>query len=550
MKTKLLLLIALFSQIFFGQITTDNLIAYYPFDANTQNAIVGGGAYNLLGYGLGNDINFVFNGGVTGGSINNSNCYQFNGGKSLMATNFFGLLDGNPNQSFSVSYWVWYNSVPSLSGLNTQIEAFSSLFLRGNISYGVNTSANGTGGFNLGSDVNTTFTSLWYHMTIVFDASAQTLKIYRNGNQIGTTVSTSGSAIFKYNNRFVIGGGSNADGSAAAAKGFSGKIDEVYVFNKALNQNEITALFAKQVPTSTCPPGNVTFTTQAEVNAFVAQYPNCTEINGLLTINGGNINNLSGLSNITSITNGLTISQCNTLASLNGLQNITTINGNISITNNPLLVNLTGLNGLTALNNNSSGTLGNIFMNNNSSLTSLDGLQNLTNLTRDNLANTRTGFAIYNCNSLTDISALGNINNAVAEYIVISNNTTLNNCAIATVCNKLAIDTNWVTISGNATGCESITAVNNACVALSVEGFNQASFDVFPIPFKDNITINLSRKVDGVLKIVDLTGKILHQSNLNNSEITINNLGHYSNGIYVLQIETSNGEVYNQKIIK
>lgn len=285
------------------------------------------------------------------------------------------------------------------------------------------------------------------------------------------------------------------------------------------------------------PSGNVTLTTQAEVNAFVAQYPNCTEINGLLTINGGNINNLSGLSNITSITNGLTISQCNTLTSLNGLQNITSINGNISITNNPLLVDLTGLNGLTSLNNNSSGSLGNIFLNQNNNLTSLNGLQNLTNLTRDNLANTRTGFAIYNCNSLTDISALGNINNAVVEFIVLSNNTNLSSCAISTVCNKLAINTDWVTISGNATGCESIAVVEAACnpdpcPPSNVTLTTQAAVDAFVAQYPNCTTIQGNfglvgesiNNISGLSSLTTINGGLFIQNTSLTNLAGLNNL--------------------------
>ncbi|MFN3641034.1 MAG: T9SS type A sorting domain-containing protein, partial [Flavobacterium sp.] len=241
---------------------------------------------------------------------------------------------------------------------------------------------------------------------------------------------------------------------------------------------------------------------------------------------------MSSLSNITSITNGLTISQCNTLASLNGLQNITSINGNISISNNPLLVDLTGLNGLISLNNNSSGSLGNIFLNQNNSLTSLNGLQNLTTLTKENLMNTITGFAIFNCNNLTDISALGNINNAVVEYIVLSNNTSLNNCAIETVCNKLAVDTSWVTISGNATGCESIAVVETACDTLSLSDFElESNLKIYPNPFNSQITFDFGNSYENVTVLIhDITGKQLYKNSFSGNQLVVNNLGNLPSG--------------------
>ncbi|MFN3908833.1 MAG: LamG-like jellyroll fold domain-containing protein [Flavobacterium sp.] len=320
------------------------------------------------------------------------------------------------------------------------------------------------------------------------------------------------------------------------------------ISNNAINCTSVAEVLTACNP---CPTGNVTLTTQAEVDAFVAQYPNCTEINGLLTINGGNINNLSSLSNITSITNGLNVFQCNTLASLNGLQNVTSINGNISIANNPLLVDLTGLNGLTSLNNNSSGSLGNLFLNQNNNLISLNGLENLTTLTKDNLMNTKTGFAIYNCNNLTDISALGNINNATVEFIVISNNTNLSNCAIATVCNKLAVDTNWVTISGNATGCQSVAIVSNACQALGSDDFTTKNYvQVYPNPFNDQLQLQFHQPLDGVLSLFDITGIVYLTQKVNGNHHTINNLGHLAKGIYVIQVQTNRGETFMQKLVK
>jgi len=822
MKTKLLLLLAFICQISFAQVSDANLVAYYSFDNTLVNAGPGGSNYNLSYFGTGTNPTYLATGGVTGGSINNPGCFEFNTTITLQNSEFFNLLAStNPNQSLSVSYWVYNNQAQNSASIRTHFEAFGSMFSRGGLGWGVSTQ---NGNFNTTS-ANLAFTSgVWDHITLVFDASVRRLRMYVNG--LATPeVTTTANSIFKYNNKFVIGGGTDGSGENLLTKALSGRIDEMYVFNRALLPTEVTALYNKEIPTSSCPtgnytattqaqidalagctsingnltisapnatylnslsslttvngnlmiangtnltnldglsnlttvtgnlvigatnisdlnpltslttinglvlnannsltdiqalsnvsgsltgnieimnnqnltnlnglqnitqaaslnilqnpvlqninglsalttltnnfsntlniesnpqlsslnglnnlvnlpnnggvrilnntlltdisalatisniayleimdntnlstcaiapicnlltvsnfnafisdngancfskavvqnicdtlanpcpPGNVTFLTQAEVNAFVAQYPNCTEINGLLTINGGNINNLSGLSNITSITNGLTISQCNTLASLNGLQNITTINGNISITNNPLLVNLTGLNSLTSLNNNSSGTLGNIFMNNNSSLTSLDGLQNLTNLTKDNLANTRTGFAIYNCNSLTDISALGNINNAVVEFIVISNNTNLNNCAIATVCNKLAVDTNWVTISGNATGCESIAVVQAECDTLSSSDFElESNLKIYPNPFNSQITFDLGNSYENVAVVIhDITGKQLYKNSFSGNQLVINNLGNLPSGMYVATLTTENGTSITKKIAK
>src|SRR5690606_26111693 len=50
-----------------------------------------------------------------------------------------------------------------------------------------------------------------------------------------------------------------------------------------------------------CPPGDVSLTSQTEVDAFATNYPNCTEISGGLYISGSTITDLSPLNNLTSV---------------------------------------------------------------------------------------------------------------------------------------------------------------------------------------------------------------------------------------------------------
>ncbi|MEP2970481.1 hypothetical protein, partial [Nonlabens ulvanivorans] len=68
-----------------------------------------------------------------------------------------------------------------------------------------------------------------------------------------------------------------------------------------------------------CPPGNIILETQADVDAFQSNYPNCTQILGDLylgsysTSSFSNINNLNALNGITSIAGRLQISQVDQL---------------------------------------------------------------------------------------------------------------------------------------------------------------------------------------------------------------------------------------------
>ena len=44
-----------------------------------------------------------------------------------------------------------------------------------------------------------------------------------------------------------------------------------------------------------CLPERITFTIQAQIDNFQTNYPNCTEIEGVVTISGNDITNLNGL---------------------------------------------------------------------------------------------------------------------------------------------------------------------------------------------------------------------------------------------------------------
>ena len=82
--------------------------------------------------------------------------------------------------------------------------------------------------------------------------------------------------------------------------------------------------------------GNVTFTTQAQVDAWLSCY---SIISGNVTISGGGVNNLGPLVNIMQITGNLTIYGTN-ITSMNGLNSLTTVGGSVTIQFNMLLTTL------------------------------------------------------------------------------------------------------------------------------------------------------------------------------------------------------------------
>src|SRR5690606_10808477 len=180
-------------------------------------------------------------------------------------------------------------------------------------------------------------------------------------------------------------------------------------------------------------------------------YPNCTEVSGNLTIQGAN--NLTPLSNLTSVGGYLNIYNNLSLTSLNGLSNLTSVGGNLDIYDNPNLTNLDGLSNLTSVG-------GYLSIGSNPNLTNLDGLSNLTSVGGD--------LGIYDNLSLTDISGLQNIDPAsiLSTYglgLYIVGNTSLSVCNLENFCTYLA-GSGPRTISDNAGDCISEAAVTTACI--------------------------------------------------------------------------------------
>src|SRR5690606_17749865 len=81
---------------------------------------------------------------------------------------------------------------------------------------------------------------------------------------------------------------------------------------------------------------------------------------------------------------------------------------------------------------------------------------------------------------------------------------------------------------------------------MNVEENKPLSFDVYPNPTKESVTIS-NLPTDSTLKIVDITGKILYSSVIKDEQTTINT-SNFVNGIYIMHIENS-GNIANKKLV-
>ena len=170
-----------------------------------------------------------------------------------------------------------------------------------------------------------------------------------------------------------------------------------------------------------CLPDGITFSTQSQIDSFQINYPGCTEIEGSVTIWGYSIQNLQGLNVITSIGGTLHIYGCHELESLTGFDNLSSV-----------------------------GKLEILFNN----LKSLDGIENLVTI--------ESNLFINGNNSLNNIGGLENID-SIGGYLQISNNTSLSNCDIQSICDYISSPPGELRIYSNATGCDNPAEIANKC---------------------------------------------------------------------------------------
>ncbi len=195
-----------------------------------------------------------------------------------------------------------------------------------------------------------------------------------------------------------------------------------------------------------CLPSGISFTSQADIDAFPSNYPNCVEIDGDVTIgyfqtciNGSgtstDINNLDSLYQLTSVHGNLIIALNSNLIDLTGLDGLINIDNHLRIFCNDNLISLNGLNnlvsvgGTTSIGNGSAGFVGN------AKLQNLIGLSNLINPTLSieenlsfknftglNSASSLQTLIVKNCDSLENFVGLENVITINSNFTLARNN--------------------------------------------------------------------------------------------------------------------------------
>jgi len=170
-------------------------------------------------------------------------------------------------------------------------------------------------------------------------------------------------------------------------------------------------------------PDSLFITSQAQIDSFQINYPNCTEIEGDVTIIGDDITNLNGLIGLSLIGGSLMVGEIENgignpnLVTLQGLDSLTTVGEDIVIHSNNVLTSLMGLESLISIE-------GSLWIGyhiwgqggGNPSLSSLAALNHLVSI--------GGSLWIYDNPVLTSLSGLDNVT-LIGDYLLIEENNAL-----------------------------------------------------------------------------------------------------------------------------
>jgi hypothetical protein len=243
----------------------NNLVAYFGFqnDANSNDL-----AHNLTNATSNN---------VTYGIGKYGQAAYFTGNEVLSNTTIDPVIN---NTDFSVCFWEYKETTPIL--YPTAYELFGSNYVRtNNTVIGVKE----VGMFYNATSSRSQFTNTvptdnaWNHYAFVTTTTGGFKKynLYINGVQATDQVGALNDLLYHFNNKFTVGGGTNTNGTINATKNFKGRIDELYIYNRALSLAEITLV--KDNVTGVLPITLSYFTTKLNNNIVTLNWQTSQEIN-------------------------------------------------------------------------------------------------------------------------------------------------------------------------------------------------------------------------------------------------------------------------------
>lgn len=130
-----------------------------------------------------------------------------------------------------------------------------------------------------------------------------------------------------------------------------------------------------------CPTELFYFQRQQSIDDFGALFPHCTSFSNGIIVNGPDITNLDGLSNVENVGPFVSIFGNPMLTSTSGLSGLESINGGLTFFNNAALTTISGINNLTSFSDSINPGILKVWSN--PALTSINGFNGLLNVSQD-----------------------------------------------------------------------------------------------------------------------------------------------------------------------
>jgi hypothetical protein len=219
-------------EVFVSPVNPQNLTLFLPFDEGSGTI-----AYDFSGN---NNNGTLYNGSIV---CSGGDCPNWVDGKFGKALSFDGVDDYvnisdsvslDFSGSFTMEYWVKFNNVSGEQWLVSKGGGWNrkGFFSTIGISPGVLRFGMGNGTTEVVADNSGFTTGVWYHIVMTYDGL--TMRVYSNG----VLLPNSATNTFAYVNDYPVRVG-GSDGTSFLP--FNGTIDEVRIYNRALNEEEIKA---------------------------------------------------------------------------------------------------------------------------------------------------------------------------------------------------------------------------------------------------------------------------------------------------------------------
>ncbi len=479
-------------------IPSNGLVGYWPFNGNANDES-----------GNGN------NGTVNGATLTANRNGVANKAYNLNGTSNYINLNITITSPFSVSIWVCVNNFKSYLSNTTGsiiIGNLNNLYLNTGFSIGLdgrptNYGANGCSFWGQASNPNITSNNLfilnnWRNIICTYDGT--TLKYYDNGQLIGSFIGT-----YNTNQSLLTIGAARLNylGGNGPDLFLDGKVDDIGVWNRSLNQQEITALYNScSYPTSTITPqGNTTFCQGGSVNLNASIGANYT----YEWYNNGNIINNATSSIYNAATSGdytvkVTDGACNTTSSVMAV----TVNANPTV-----------------------------------SLNTLNSVVFKTSLPIQLVGNPSGG--TYSGDAVSG-STFTPVNATLGKKTISYNYTTQQGCSGS------ASQTTIVTDSvGNVCSTyDNLKIKVKFTAGLYANTINTIKF--YPNPTKDVLFIdngNYQAMIGYSIKIVSLAGTVVYNQPITSQQVQISMNQFATKGLYIAQIVDSNNTIVDSKKI-